>query len=361
MIKKTLISISCLILLLSGCVQTETIEDIQIIESIGYDSAENKKYELTLATVMFSTNEGGIIKSETISDANFTGYGAAWNAQRETPKPTAAGKMMVALFGKDLAENGVDEILDGLKRHTTIGRMVDFCVIDGEAKELLEGEYPLGQTVSRYLKDLLEHHKKGNLPSTNFHEFMYKYYSKGQDSFMPLIQKQEDKIKLTGLALFKKNKHVDSIGADKLLIFKMLYEDISAGTYQASLENPAGYAAIEAVESSVDYKIKNGMTHPEIQINVNIKAIINEVTSRIELKNPVDEENLEKSLENHLKENGLQMIKHFQEEGIDPLGLGDRVRSKTRGWQSDKWHELYPYASVNLNVKVDILETGISE
>ncbi|MBX9975755.1 Ger(x)C family spore germination protein [Cytobacillus firmus] len=361
MIKKTLISISCLIVLLSGCVQTETIEDIQIIESIGYDSADDKKYELTLATVMFSPSEGGIIKSETVSDANFTGYGAAWNAQRETPKPTAAGKMMVALFGKDLAENGVDEILDGLKRHSTIGRMVDFCVIEGEAKELLEGEYPLGQTVSRYLKELLEHHKKGNLPSTNFHEFMYKYYSKGQDPFMPLIQKEEDKIKLKGLALFKDDQYVDSIPADKLLIFKMLYEDINIGTYQASLENPDGYAAIEAVESTVKYRIKKGMTKPEIQISVNIKANINEVVSSIKLENASDEKNLENSLEKDLTENGLQMIKHFQKEGIDPLGIGDRVRSKTRGWESTKWQELYPHASVGLNVSLDILETGITE
>ncbi|MEK4970089.1 hypothetical protein MKX29_21060 [Cytobacillus sp. FSL R7-0696] len=40
-IKKSLIPICCIYLLV-GCVQTETIENLQIAEGIGYDSADKK-------------------------------------------------------------------------------------------------------------------------------------------------------------------------------------------------------------------------------------------------------------------------------------------------------------------------------
>lgn len=359
-IKKSLIPICCIYLLV-GCVQTETIENLQIAEGIGYDSADKKKYELTLDVAIFSTGKDKKVTNTTLSDVNFTGYGAARSAQNESPKPVTVGKVLVAVYGEELAKKGVIKILDGLKRHPSIGRMVDFCVIEGNAKELLEGTYAFEETPSRYLKNLLEHHKTGNLPSTNYHEFMYNYSSKGQDPFMVLVKKQNDKIKLSGLALFKEDKYIDAIRGDKLFLFKMLYEHIDYGTYEASFPEEDTYIALETIKSKVDYQIKKGMTSPEIEITVKAKAFINEVISDIKLQNAADERKLEKMIEAHLKESSLQMIKDFQEKGIDPLGFGDRVRSQTRGWKADKWRELYPDASVDVKIKFDIIEKGITE
>jgi spore germination protein len=363
MIKKTFFPICCCFMLLSGCVLTETIEDIQIIESIGYDTAEDKKYQLTFALVLFSSSEKGAqLTSETLSNEDLTGYGASWSVQRELSKPIASGKMMVALFGEDLSKKGLTEILDGLRRHTSVGRMVDLCVVEGDAKELLEGQYPQSQTVSRYLKELIEHNEKANLPITNFHKFLYSYYSKGHDSFLPLVKKHGDKIRLSGLALFKDDKYVDKISGDQLFIFKMLYEEIKKGHYQASIQGKSdNVIAMETVQTKVKYKIIDGMTQPKIQVNVKVKAIINEMASNVELNNKKEELKLEKMLENDLKEKGIQMMGEFQEKGIDPLGIADRARSQTRGWESKKWQEIYPEASVDLNVNVDILETGIAD
>ncbi|WP_339229795.1 Ger(x)C family spore germination protein [Oceanobacillus sp. FSL K6-2867] len=359
MIKKRSILISCCFLLLAGCVQGEAIENLQIVESFGYDIADRKKYQLTLAVTMFSPSENAAIKGETISDENYTGYGAAWSAGRKSPKTMPTGKTLVTLFGEELAKEGINDVIDGIERHPTIGGLVDFCVIEGEAKELLEGEYAFGQTVSRYLKSLLEQNKKMNLPITNFHAFMYGFYSKGQTPFMPLIQKEGDQIKLTGLALFKEDKYVDKINANQLFIFKMLYESMKGGTYEASISEQDKYAAIESVESNVNYTVSQGISNPKVDINVEIKAFLNEVNSNVELKNKEDEENLEKLIEEDLKENGLKLIKQFQEKELDPLGIGDKVRSQTRGWESSKWSNLYPNATVDIKTKVDILETGI--
>lgn len=360
MIKKLSITICC-ILGLTGCVQTKTIEKLQIVEGIGYDAADNKKFELTLDIAIFSSGEDKKVINETLSDVNFTGYGAARSAQNESPKPITVGKTLVAVYGEDLAVEGINNALDGLKRHQSIGRMVDLCVMEGEAKELLEGEYSFEETPSRYLKQILEHHKTGNLPSSNYHEFMYNFTAKGQDPFMPLIQKRNDKIRLAGLALFKEDKYIDAIRDNELYIFKMLYEHIDRGTYEAAFPKDDTYVALETIKTKVNYKVQNGMTSPEIKINVDVKAFINEINSDIKLETTAEEDNLEKMLENHLKEGSLKLIKQFQEKDIDPLGIGDRARSQTRGWNLNKWQELYPGALIDIEVSVDILEKGITQ
>ncbi|MCM3626192.1 hypothetical protein M3194_02270 [Paenibacillus glycanilyticus] len=51
----------------------------------------------------------------------------------------------------------------------------------------------------------------------------------------------------------------------------------------------------------------------------------------------------------------------FQTEGIDPLGLGDFVRSKTRNWNEEKWKREYGLLNVKVNVKMEIEETGITQ
>ncbi|MGG3799628.1 Ger(x)C family spore germination protein [Metabacillus fastidiosus] len=357
MIKKAFISISYCILL-SSCIPPETVDEVQIVESMGYDLTEGDKFQTTVAVAIFKPTEGGSeFKSETIDFNGTSRFGSLIDIERSSSKPIARGKMLASLFGEDLAKKGIERVLE--KRDPTIGKRMDLCVIEGNVKELLEGDYPLDQTVSRYIKELLNQREKRNLPNTNLHKFMYSYYSKTQDPIMPLLKKHQDKIEVSGLALFNGDKYVDKLYPDKLLIFKMLYENVKMGDYEASLENNQ-HVVLETIKSKVDYRITNSMTNPVIKIKVQMSAFINETVSSVEYHTKSDIEKLERLLEKDLTEKGQQMIKQFKEQEIDPLGIADRARSQTRGWKSDKWEELYPNAPVQINFTLDIIESGIS-
>ncbi|MGG3889596.1 hypothetical protein [Metabacillus fastidiosus] len=58
MIKKAFISISYCILL-SSCIPPETVDEVQIVESMGYDLAEGDKFQTTVAVAVFKPTEGG--------------------------------------------------------------------------------------------------------------------------------------------------------------------------------------------------------------------------------------------------------------------------------------------------------------
>ncbi|NOU75452.1 hypothetical protein GC098_29395 [Paenibacillus sp. LMG 31458] len=57
----------------------------------------------------------------------------------------------------------------------------------------------------------------------------------------------------------------------------------------------------------------------------------------------------------------MRLCDAYKEEGIDPLGFGELVRSKKRNWDAEMWEKEYWGLDVHLNVKVDLTEMGVKE
>jgi spore germination protein len=66
-------------------------------------------------------------------------------------------------------------------------------------------------------------------------------------------------------------------------------------------------------------------------------------------------------MEQDIKEQAEIMIKKFQVLKVDPLGLGEQVRSRTRNWDEKKWNNMYPTIHVKVKLDVEIIESGVVE
>lgn len=52
---------------------------------------------------------------------------------------------------------------------------------------------------------MLEHNMEtGPLPKDNLHIGAFRYYQEGHDYYIPILKKHGDKIKITGIGLFKR-------------------------------------------------------------------------------------------------------------------------------------------------------------
>ena len=81
-------------------------------------------------------------------------------------------------------------------------------LLEGSGTELLKGKYTTSYNVAIYIKKMLEHNMEtGPLPTDNLHLGAFRYYREGQDSYIPILKKHGDKIKITGIGLFKKDKY----------------------------------------------------------------------------------------------------------------------------------------------------------
>ncbi|MGP4080138.1 Ger(x)C family spore germination protein [Pseudalkalibacillus sp. R45] len=350
--------LSLSLLVLTSC-EIYSIEDVAIIQVEGYDYIDDEQIEGTISIPQFSRVETGA----TISEKYFSAEGETLKEihgklQGKSSRPLIHGKTTVNLYEEELARNDISFLLDNLIRDASIGRDVYLGVVKGSTKELIETEFSANERTSRYITGLLKNNTMENFPTTNLHDFAYAYSSAGMDGFLPILKKKGEHVELDGIAFFKKGTYVHSVPFSDSFLFKIMKEDFKYGNRK--VEYKEHDYIIENIGSEVKYHVIEGIDNPKFQIEINLNGILNEVTRFKMPKDPKLIPKLEKKFAANLEKNCLSMLGELQEKDIDPLGLGNVMKSRERKFVHKQWKEKYPFAQIEVKVNVEILETGIS-
>lgn len=352
--KKLILFISASIVL-TGCVEKEIIDDVNIEMGIGYDMTEQNEIEGTIMVPIFKPDKN--IGNFTFSAKATSNRDLMQEVQRKSAQPVVTGSLEIAVFGEDMAKRGIMELIDAFERDPSIGARIYLAVGEGNAKDILSGTYGnRGNAI--HLSQLIEHNTKDrNLPETNLHLFLFDFYQKGNDPYLPILKKVEPEIiDIVGMALFKHDRMVHTIPADKMFFFKLLTDKFSQGTFKVKIDKDQ--AAIKDLGSKHIFKLvkRNPYT---ISIEIKIEGIIREYTGK--MLTPAIIKKIEKELEEEVTEECSAMIADFQEHGIDPLGFGNFIKSKTRDFNFKKWEDDYNNLTVQVKSDVFITEVGIVE
>ena len=340
--------------LLGGCVEKEIVDDVNIEMGVGYDLTEEDQVEGTILIPVFNPDKK--IGNFTFNDTASSTRDLLQEIQRKSGQPIVTGSLAIAIFGEEMAKHGIIELIDSFERDPSIGARVYLVVGEGSAKEILSGNYGnRGNAI--HLTDLLTHNTETlNLPRTNLHDFLVHFYQKGNDPYLPILKKNQDLIDITGIALFKDEKMVDKIPAEKMFYFKMLTDKLSEGVFKGAIGKEE--IAIKDIHSKNKYKLTRRDPY-SITIEIKMKGIIREYTGK--MLNPAIIKKIEKELVERTNEECAAMIASFQEQGIDPLGFGEFIRSKTRGFDFKKWEDDYKNMTVHIKTDAQITEVGIIE
>jgi spore germination protein len=333
------------------------LDDITLVEAIGFDYAGKNKTEGTILFPVYLPNQPP--KNETYSSKALIKKTILQDIQRQVPDPIVTGSIEIILFGSELAEKeGVLELVDAFQRDPGVGSRIFIVTVDGTAKELLEGNYGVRGTATN-LSRLIEHNiKQEDVPKTNLQKFLFEYYQDGRTPFLPqLKQIENDKVELNGISLFKFGKTIDFIPPEKMFFFKLLVDKYSEGLHRVEIKE--GEAAIRSIRSSHKFKLTN-RNPMEVDINIELEGIINEFTGNrltVAIKNK-----LQKKFEREINEECMKLIKEFMDKQIDPVGFGHFVKTQTRNFDFKKWNEeQYPKLVVNIHSNVKINEAGVIE
>ena len=268
--------------------------------------------------------------------------------------------MRVALFTTRIAKKGMVASFDTLIRDINIGNALYVALLEGNGTELLKGKYTTSSNVAIYIKKMLEHNMEtGPLPTDNLHIGAFRYYQEGKDYYIPILKKHGDKIKITGIGLFKKDKYVGKIAEKDMFVFKGLLEKHKLDSHEFKA-NP-GYVMINNIRSvpTYDIKIKNGK--PSFSIHVKIDARIQELSKQINLENAKNTKKIEKAIQKQLDIQGNKLIKQFKSLGVDPLGLGAKYKQHYRPFKLEEWRQMYKDVPVTIKYTVNITNSGVIE
>jgi spore germination protein len=360
LMKRALYFMLVALLVLSGCKSSRIVDQIQIIHAMGYD-VKNGKYTGTAIYPTFK--QGPMTKPDILTTESSTTYDLIPRLSSKSALPIEEGQIRLVLFGQQFAKQGIAEIVHSLARNNKVGSHLQLAVSKGDAEELLRitAETTLSDTL--YLSNLIEQNiREMNLPKTNLHIFLYNYFGKGRDPFLPYLEKKGDTVKLEGLALFKYGHYVGRIDLRKSFLVKLLLDETKNGVYQLpiSQNEKKGRVLLENLFAHSHYSLKKGSS-PVIDIHLRIRASIRDYPMWLDLSGQRSFQKVSEQMEKKLNQDITNLLSFFQKKGVDPLGIGDFVRSKTRHWDEEAFYKQYRHLQIRPHVKVDIVQTGIGE
>ena len=358
---------------LSGCAETNILDKIGLTTLVGYDVGTEEKMEIT--AVIREVNPEFQSNVEVVTTENETSKGNRMKANRKLSKKITVGQMRVILFGEELAKKDLRYYIDINLENASVSNGLYMAVVKDATAPLLNYEYESIDDIGQHIFRLLEQNiTQEYMISPTLHEIAHDYYSIGTDFAMPIIERNEELVELSGIALFKEGKMVSSLPAKDSFYVKLVRESFKAGLFETTIQEediPSGLlkksagempVAFDAIRSKRKLKLVDAST-PEFDLKLKLQARVLEVYPDVNLGDPEIVPKLEKAISKNLSREISRVIAHTQEVESDIFGFGEKYRSSVR--DSDltkkKWHEKYKDMKVNVDVEFVILRDGIFE
>lgn len=344
--------------MLSACGDTNIVNDIKFVQTIGYDAIDNG---VTSSAVIANYEEQGKSKLEFYVTESKSVYDSIPKLNMKLDFPVEYGQLRMALFGEGFARKGIKTAIESLVRDPKISPRVHLGVADRNALELLN--IAENRRDPYFLSDMVEQNMKyGNLPRMNLHLTFFDYYGSGRDFFLPHFTVERNEIKLDGIALFKGDTYMTKIGVKDSFLLKLLLQDSSNGSMIVPLkgkdQTSDGYFLMNSIHSHVTYKVVRAGPPASIDISVKLKAQVKDVPQWIDLTSKEQLAVLERCIEVYCRDEIRQLVALFQRNHVDPLGLGDLVRSGSKKWDEQEFQRRYKELTTTVSVNARIIRTG---
>ena len=342
------------LLILAGCVQQKVIDDINIQAGAAYDQLAEQKFIGAILVQDYLPDKS--IENKVFISEGHMRREVLMNVQKKSPREIATGGLVITIFGDQLADSGIVDFIDAYQRDATIGARNYLATSSGSAIKIIKGNYG-PQGVSKYLQSLIEHNIKfRDVPDTNLHIFLRDYYMKGKDPYLPELKAiSPEEVEVSGISLFKGDKEIDVLHKESMFYFKLLTDQHVQGTFRVKLKKDID-SAVRSIKSKHKYTIsKNDRSH--VTVHIKVKGEIREYTGE-KITNKVVKKVANK-LEKDIEKECMKLINRFQEQGVDPLGLGNLHLRRIRNYDFSNWEEDYKNLSFTVKADVTILETGV--
>lgn len=384
------IGISIVVLLflivLTGCWGKQELNELAIAAGLSIDKSDDG-YEIGVQLVNPSEvspqqNASGLTPVVVHKEKGQTIYEGIRKLSLDSPRRIYMSQLRLLVISDEVAEDGIQEILDYLSRDTDFRS--DFFVMiakDKKAQEILKIQmvtdkipasalYSLFETSGKYwaetvavnakvLSDALTIPGKNPVLSGMSIEGDIK---EGETTANMESSNPPAEIVYTGLGVLEKDKLVGWISEKEAKGYNYITNNI-VNTIENIKCPGGGDISMVITHSKTNQRakfIQDGQ--PKIELDIRTKANIGEADCSIALENQSEIKALEKALEEKVTDIINNTIEKVQEDHkTDIFGFGETIyRSHPKKWKELRkdWKEQFANLKVNVKVKVNIKQTG---
>ena len=290
----------------------------------------------------------------------------------------------VFLFGRSLAEKGLERFLFLLARGRQYRRDVPVMITEGKASDALRIQPTLEQNPALYLYTLERlSDYTGYFPSTNVTKMLLAYDALGEEAILPIVHltpvqgvreeaSQSDvgqlsHVQLSGTALFRNDRMVGELTPNETQVLLLLRGEWTQPAVMV-VKNPSlgqgGEVTVE-IQEEIPPKIKVIDLQPKPRLRVEIRMdgeIVDQHSSSIITLSEDVLEQIEQEVSRSLINRMEEVIEHLQKLGVDSVGFGNYIRGRMlteEEWMRYRWPEQFPHAEIELRIDIELRRTGM--
>jgi spore germination protein KC len=383
-LKRAIIVILC-VFLLTGCWDRKELSQLGIVAALAIDKDPDTGEFIFTSQLLKPAAESTQAPSPDkpfllVSTTGQTIFEAIRKTNQVVDRRGFYAHNKVIIISEELAEEGLLQILDSFQRGKEIRGYVWICIAKNiKASEVLELEMKdmgVSRIPANYLNSLLENTTDHlNSISINMLNYYKDVLGEGIDPVVGvlLIKDKENlsqgkTVKLSGGAVFKKDKLVGFLNEKETRGFRWVTGDIDTGAISLpSLLKKDKYVTVEV--KKMDNQIIPVVEGDQISFNIEVteEGLLTEqqATGKFEdskqlldFLHSIEEEN-EKLVEEEINEVVLKAQKEFQS---DIFGFGKALQKEyPETWNKVKgnWSERFAEVPYNIKVRVNITSSGL--
>lgn len=353
------------IILATGCSDREqtqpSLEDLALASSIGFDLGDHDEMKMTVG-IPLPPNDSPVPTQVFSIHTNLIQEGLV-KLSSKSDKMIVLNQLRTLLFSEEFARSGkVTEVVEHLYRDSTLGNNVRLVIVKDDVEDVLNGDYTENEHMDAYLNDLFQPNLHNSFsPFTSIHDYMNTQTSPVYHTMIPYLEKKEDSLKVTKIALFDNKRMVDTISAETSLLIQALrgqnkLSPLSVTFHDNELDKEA---FLEQIDSKVKISSNKNIETPKVDIELNIKAVLIEYKGDRNLIDRKQTEKLEREISEHLKNEVEDILQSLQNLELDPVGINEYFRMYYHGkWTEALTKKVTSNLDYNVTVNFKIRNTG---
>ncbi|MBO4338647.1 MAG: Ger(x)C family spore germination protein [Clostridia bacterium] len=370
--KRLLIPVIAFVFLFSGCSRTFDINERLIVQGVGIDYVSENEVEVTVQALNTDTYAGiggakvpdklvknYVLKGKTVASAlsklnSFSGKEPLYTHTR------------IILLGKELAENGIKNVIDFFSRDSSCRASLYVAVCDGRAGDFLKNTDDSQSVPSVEIENAVGASQfGGDTVNVHIYELIKMYREKTTSAFLPVVsldEKDKEKaVSVSGTAVLDSDRGKQIIGESDTQLLMLFLNRTKYGTY--TLDSFDGNASFDFYKTRCRTDVSKAIKD-ETVFNVKIKCVFDCVEFSDKKDSVLDGgmlKELENLLEKELERKMSSFLYRMSRNGNDCMRLGRVLLLKDKKQYRQKendWRQALSSAGFNVNVDVSIRRIG---
>ena len=368
----SLLVLGLYVLALAGCWDARELDTLSIVAGIGIDtSSQPGEYDFTILVGKAQKSKSdGESSSQSSPYLLITATAKTMLLAFEQTRMKSSRELFlhpnqVVIFGKDLAEQGLEPILDMFIRDHESRLEVWAFVADGRAGDILSTDTKQEPIPAAAIERMTQNASGiSKFYGTKMIELFSRLVDKGTSAIVPIISRTQEKdslsLALSGSAIFIKDKMVGMLNKQETLGYIFAMGDVEDGVLEVPMEGGTAALEVSQLSSKASPILKDGKI--SIKLNVNALLAIGELQGFQGQKMDKLMPQIEKAAAAEIVNKIVNTFLKTQSLKADIYGYGVSVYKKyPKEWETmkDDWNNIYSGIELNVTVKTQLSNTGL--